>query len=86
MLKKKMIDKGFVTEDTQAVFKSYHRTDGRYPSLKWGLLFLTGGIALILMDVLNVSPDTPMPYGIFAVSLSVGFLVYYIIIKRDLLK
>lgn len=86
MLKKRMIDKGFVTDDTQAVFKSYKDADGKYPSLKWGLLFLTGGIALILMDALNVAPDSPTPYGIFAVSLSLGFLAYYFIIKRELLK
>ena len=83
MLKKRMIDKGFVTDETQAIFKRYAR-DGKYASLKWGLLFFTGGISLIIMDAMNLSPDSPAPYGIFTVSLSIGFLTYYFLVKRDL--
>jgi hypothetical protein len=83
ILKKKMIEKGYVSEDTQAIFKSY-KQGNKYGSLKWGLLFFTGGLSLIIMEVLNVRPDSPLPYGIFTVSLSVGFLVYYFIVKKDL--
>jgi len=82
ILKKKMIDKGFVSEDTQAIFKSYGR-ENTYSTLKWGLLFLSGGISFILMEVLNVRPDTPLPYGIFTVALSLGFLTYYFIVKKE---
>jgi hypothetical protein len=84
ILKKKMIDKGFVNEETQAIFKNYNNSENKYPSLKWGLLFLTGGIALILMEILNVRPDSPLPYGILTVALSLGFLTYYLIVKKDL--
>jgi hypothetical protein len=83
ILKKKMIEKGYVGEDAQSIFKTY-KNENRYASLKWGLLFLTGGIALILMHVLNVSPDSPLPYGIFTVALSLGFLIYYFLVKQDM--
>jgi len=83
ILKKKMIEKGYVNEDTQAVFRNYDETN-KYSSLKWGLLFFTGGISLILMDSLNVDPESTLPYGIFIVSLSVGFLAYYFIIRKVL--
>jgi hypothetical protein len=86
MLKKKMIEKGFVNEDTQAIFKAHQGADGRYGSLKWGLLALSGGIALILMDYLEVRSDSPLPYGLLAVALSIGFLVYYFIVKNELKK
>lgn len=82
ILKKKMIEKGFVNDDTQAIFKDHH-TPGKYGSLKWGLLALFGGIALILMEYLDVNVDSTLPYGLLAVSLSVGFLVYYFIIKKE---
>jgi len=82
ILKKKMIEKGYVSEDTQAIFKSYGNAD-RYSALKWGLIFLTGGISLIIMDSINVSPESPLPYGILTVGLSVGFLVYYFIVKKE---
>jgi hypothetical protein len=83
ILKKKMIEKGFVNEETQAVFKTY-KQQNKYASLKWGLLFFTGGISLIMMDVLNVSPDSPLPYGMFTVALSLGFLVYYFLVKKEI--
>jgi hypothetical protein len=83
ILKKKMIEKGFVNDETQAIFKP-HKMETKYGSLKWGLIFMFGGIALILIDSLDVRPDSTLPYGIFAVSLSVGFLVYYILVKRQI--
>ena len=37
MLKKKMIDKGFVNEETQSIFKQHISPNNKYASLKWGL-------------------------------------------------
>ena len=83
LLKRKMIDKGFVNEDAQAIFKNYQNIN-RFASLKWGLLFLSGGIALIIIHAMDVSPETPLPYGIFTVALSIGFLVYYFFVKKEM--
>jgi hypothetical protein len=85
ILKKKMIEKGFVNEDTQAIFKKHTATD-QYGALKWGLLTLFGGIGLILMDYLRIDFDSTLPFGILSVSLSVGFLIYYVLVKRFLPK
>lgn len=86
ILKKKMIEKGYVNDDTQAIFKTHESPDGRYGSLKWGLLTLSGGIALILMDYLEVRSDSPLPYGLLAVAFSAGFLFYYFLVRRELKK
>ena len=48
ILKKKMIDKGFVNDDTQAIFKQ-HTADGKFSSLKWGLIIFFAGLSLVLM-------------------------------------
>ena len=85
ILRKKMIEKGFVNDDTQAIFKT-HTLPQKYSSLKWGLLALFGGIALIAMDYLEVKVDSPLPYGLVAVSLSLGFLLYYFLIKKETSK
>ena len=85
ILRKKMIDKGYVGDEAQSIFKTYG-SDNRYSSLKWGMLFLTGGLAFIIMHVLDVRPDTPLPYGIFTVSLSIGFLAYYFMVKKEVQK
>jgi hypothetical protein len=85
ILKKKMIEKGFVNDDTQAIFKQQQQASeiNKYPSLKWGLIALFAGIGLIIMEYIPVRPDSPLPYGLLAVSVSVGFLIYYFIVQRE---
>jgi hypothetical protein len=82
ILKKKMIEKGFVNDESQSIFKKYSN-DNRFGSLKWGLIILSAGIGLIIIDAIGARPESPMPYGIFAVSVSLGFLIYYMIVKRE---
>jgi hypothetical protein len=83
ILKKKMIDKGFVNDDTQAIFKR-HTEDNKYNSLKWGLLVFFAGFALIIMEFIPVAAESPLPYGLFAVSVSLGFLIYYFLVKKEI--
>ena len=82
ILKKKMIEKGYVNDDTQAIFKQ-HTADNKYSSLKWGLIVFFGGLSLIIMEYVSVRPESPLPYGLFAVSVSFGFLLYYFLVKKD---
>jgi hypothetical protein len=82
ILKKKMIDKGFVNDDTQAIFKQ-HAADNKYSSLKWGLIIFFAGLSLIIMEYVPARPESPLPYGLFAVSVSFGFLIYYFLMKKD---
>jgi hypothetical protein len=83
ILKKKMIEKGFVNEDTQAIFKQHQTVNYKYSSLKWGLIALFAGIGLIIMEYIPVRPDSPLPYGLFAVSVSLGFLIYHFLVQRE---
>jgi hypothetical protein len=83
ILKKKMIEKGFVNDDTQAIFKQ-HSTDGKYSSLKWGLIIFFAGLSLVIMEFIPTERDSPLPYGLFALSVSLGFLIYYFLLKKEL--
>ena len=85
ILKKKMIDKGFVNDDTQAIFKQHVNAmaGNKTSSLKWGLIIFFAGLALIIMEYIPTGPESPLPYGLFAVSVSFGFLLYYFIVKKD---
>ena len=88
ILKKKMIDKGFVNDDTQAIFKQ-HVADvsgNKTSSLKWGLIIFFAGLALIIMEYIPTGPESPLPYGLFAVAVSLGFLIYYFIVKKEISK
>jgi hypothetical protein len=83
LLKKKMVEKGFVNDDTQAIFKQHEGETSKYSSLKWGLIAFFGGLSLIIMEYVPVSSYSPLPYGLFAVSVSLGFLIYYFLVKRE---
>ncbi len=83
LLKKKMVDKGFVNEDTQAIFKQHIVKDNKFTSLKWGLIIFFAGMSLIIMEYIPARPESPLPYGLFAVSVSLGFLIYYFMVKKD---
>lgn len=85
LLKKKMIDKGFVNDDTQSIFKDHSPAPGnKFASLKWGLIAFFAGLSLIIMEYLDFDRESPLPYGLFAVSVSLGFLLYYALVRKDL--
>lgn len=83
ILKKKMIEKGYVNEDTQAIFKR-NTEENKYTSLKWGLIIFFAGLSLIMMEYIQYDNTSPLPYGLFAVFVSMGFLIYYFIVKKEL--
>jgi hypothetical protein len=83
MLKKKMIEKGYVNEETQSIFKSHQQKDNRYSSLKWGLIAFFAGVSLVLMEFIPTRGDSPLPYGLFAISVSLGFLLYFVLMRRE---
>lgn len=85
ILKKKMIDKGLVNDEAQAIFKR-NTEDNKYISLKWGLIIFFAGISLVLMEFIPTTPESPLPYGLFAVAVSLGFLFYYFLVKKELNK
>jgi hypothetical protein len=83
ILKKKMIEKGYVNEDTQAIFKR-NTEENRYTSLKWGLILLFAGLSLVIMEFIQYDNRSPLPYGLFTVFVSLGFLIYYFMVKKEL--
>jgi len=49
-------------------------------SLKWGIIVLFGGIGLVLLQFIPYSvDDSPLPYGVEAIFVATGFLVYYFV-------
>ena len=79
-LKKKLIERNLVNSEAVDLFKE--QTDNRYSSLKWGLIVFFAGTGLIIMHSLEYYRDSPLPFGIFAVSISLGFLVYFFLVGK----
>ncbi len=83
ILKKKMIDKGYVNEDTQAIFRKQMTSENKTSALKWGLIMFFAGLSMIIMEYIPTGPESPLPYGLFFVSVSLGFLLYYFMVKQE---
>ena len=80
-LRRKLIQLGHVDPLSTSVLQS--SKDNRLSSLKWGLVILFGGIGLIIISLTDVYyQESPLPFGIEAVSIAVGFLVYYFVSRR----
>ena len=89
-LKKRLIDKAQVNEDfhkalaesMKAVTQGGERS--RYPSLKWGLVTLGAGVGLILTQYLSTDwHNDPLPFGLVLTCISLGFVIYYFVVKAD---
>lgn len=89
-LKRKIINSGhFEKADILGPVTENIGKENRYPSLKWGLIALMGGLGLIIIEMIrSVRPeminvyDAFLPLGIELVFISAGFLLYFFIANR----
>lgn len=81
-LRRKLIQLGHV--DKEAINLLQKSSDNRAASLKWGLIILFGGIGLIIISVTGIErQESALPFGVLAVCISVGFLLYYFLRRKD---
>ena len=79
-LRRKLIQSGQVDPSVSNVLRPLH--DNRTVALKWGLIILFGGLGLIIISLFDMENESPLPFGIEAVSISIGFLSYYFMSQR----
>ncbi|MDF9799587.1 hypothetical protein OKW21_004850 [Catalinimonas alkaloidigena] len=79
-LRKKMIDNNALDEKTINALKL---DNNPHTALKWGMVAFFGGIGLILLEFIPHAYDSPLPFGVEAVMISLGFLVYYFMVKKQ---
>jgi len=79
-LRKKMVEKGLVGVDASELLKN--QENSKLASLKWGLIVFFGGIGLILLEAIPYEKTSTLPFGVFAISLSAGFLTYFILARK----
>ncbi|MFT4736774.1 MAG: hypothetical protein ACI8QD_001953 [Cyclobacteriaceae bacterium] len=81
-LKRKIVEKGLATEEINSILRKGVE-DNKYSGLKWGLILLSAGIGLVIINYVPYDSDTPFPYGILSICVAIGFLTYYMLVKRD---
>ncbi|MCW3466093.1 hypothetical protein [Chitinophaga nivalis] len=80
LLKRRIIDAGQINE---YYIKLLNKQPDALGTLKWGILFLFGGLGLIVTGFLPYPESSPIPWGVEAVALAAGFLVYYLIVRKQ---
>jgi hypothetical protein len=97
LLKRKIIkaghfDRAAILDQNVSSEISGNEEVNKYPSLKWGLVAFFAGIGFIIINQLGPSPynsdnyhqfmnDSVLPFGIELVCISMGFIVYFIIVN-----
>ncbi|WP_179412247.1 hypothetical protein HDF19_03140 [Mucilaginibacter sp. E4BP6] len=80
-LKKRIIDSGPVNTDAIGFVKSLSGTGS--DSLKWGCVIFSGGLGLVIINFISYGYNSSLPYGLEAMFIAGGFLVYYAIIRKQ---
>ncbi len=71
------------------VIKQIDRVPEVYPSLKWSLIGFFAGLGCIVIEVIRkydpemMNYEGMMPFGVLAISISIGFFIYFVIAKRN---
>jgi hypothetical protein len=87
-----LIDKAEVNEGFSAALEESIKSisprveQNKYPTWKWGLVFLSVGAGLITLHFMDYNMNSKPLFGIISASAAPGFLVYYFVVKHDLKK
>jgi len=96
LLKRKIIKAGHfenagILDQKVASVAAENQEANKYPSLKWGLVAFFAGIGFIIINQMgpslynqdnyrNFMENSMLPFGIELVSISLGFIVYFLIV------
>ena len=81
-LKQRLAQSGLLNEQ---MMKDFFRQDG-WPLeiLKWCLLLFFGGLGLVVLQFVPFRADeSPLPYGVESMFLSLGLGIYYFIVRKQ---
>jgi len=80
-LKKRIIESGPLDADAISFVKklSGSGTD----SLKWGCIVFAGGLGLVVINYIPYDYGSSLPYGLEAMFVAAGFLVYYALMRKQ---
>lgn len=80
-LKKKILNKENIDDKMFIILNNL--TGFGSEMLKWGIILLFGGIGLIVLEFVPYNENSPLPYGVMTVFVSLGFLSYYFFVKNQ---
>jgi hypothetical protein len=92
IIKSGHVDKAAILDQKVSSASEENREVNRYPSLKWGLVAFFAGMGFILIDQNGPGPsnngaqhqymeNSLLPLGIEMVCISLGFIIYFLIVN-----
>ena len=80
-LKKRIIESGPVNAEALGFLKNLGGTGTE--SLKWGCIVFAGGLGLVVINYIPYNFGSSLPYGLEAMFIAAGFLVYYVLVRKQ---
>lgn len=82
-IRRKLIDQRVSDEVARAVMKEGRAMPSAYGALKWGLVILGVGGALIIGHILTIDMDDPVGYGFIFLAAGAGLVTYYFMATEE---
>jgi amino acid permease len=80
-LKKRIIESGPVNDEAMSFLKNLSGTG--FESLKWGCIVFLGGLGLVVINFIPYNYGSSLPYGLEAMFIAAGFLIYYVLVRKQ---
>lgn len=80
-LKKQIVESGPLNDNSLKFLSMLPKIGSE--SLKWGIILFFGGLGLVVLEFVPYDADTSsLPYGVEAIFLAIGFLLYSFMSRR----
>jgi hypothetical protein len=80
--RRRLIEAGLTSEVARALTSAAGRDAELHGALKWGLVMLALGVALIVVQFIPFRPGEPIAFGIVLVFVALGLLAYFALGRR----
>ncbi|NBB74388.1 MAG: hypothetical protein GVY35_11995 [Bacteroidetes bacterium] len=82
-IRRKVLDQRVSDELAEAILKKDTSRPSALGALKWGLIVIGLGGALVLLEMFSVDVDEPLAYGLMFLAAGGGLVAYYLIAAED---
>ena len=82
-IRRKVLDQRVSDELAEAILKNNAAAPSALSALKWGLVVLAVGGALVLVQLLSIDADEPLTFGLLFLAAGAGLVSYYLIASQD---
>lgn len=80
-IKDRMVELGHLEPEKQWILQKSASAPDTYSNLKYGIVLVSVGAGLMIVNDLNLDHNAPIIFGLLAIVAGLGFLLYFAIMK-----